>query len=129
MDPSTLSKEGESRPQLAKDEDYASAILKAWADEVNNRESLSEGSCGGSVSSPLIYKSNDDDDDDGSSTLYGHIYRPSISSTSAAENSLPGIILFHTGAGPQDIFLRWKADSLVNEADDTFEDGCVQWYS
>ena len=40
LDPSTLSKEGESRPQLAKDKDYASAILKAWADEVNNRESL-----------------------------------------------------------------------------------------
>ena len=122
LDPSTLSKEGESRPQLAKDEDYASAILKAWTDEVNNRE-RSEGSRGGSVSSPLIYKSNDDDDD-GSSTLYGHIYRPSISSTSAAEKYLPGIILFHTGAGPQDIFLRWKADSLVNEAD-IFEDGCV----
>ena len=60
-------------------------------------------------------------------TSTDHLYP--ISSTSAAENSLPGIILFHTGAGPQDIFLRWKADSLVNEADDTFEDGCVQWYS
>ena len=99
------------------------------------------------MSSPLVYKckSDDDDgddDDDDNELLYGHIYR-SASATSptttknkhraAVEKSLlPGIILFHTGAGPQDIFLRWKADSLVNEwkvfgnGNDRHDDGtCV----
>lgn len=121
LDPSTLSKEGPSQPQLAKDEDYASAILKSWGEEVNKR-TAAESDGGGSISSPLTYNASD------GTPLYGHIYRPSpppSDDSSSAENSLPGIIIFHTGAGPQDIFLRWKADSLVNERQVFGEKGCV----
>ena len=35
-----------------------------------------------------------------------------------APRELLAIILFHTGAGPQDIFLRWKADMLIRELKD-----------
>lgn len=121
LDPSTLSKEGPSQPQLAKDEDYASAILKSWGEEFTKRTAGSDG--GGSISSPFTYNASD------GTPLYGHVYRPSppppSDDSSSAENSLPGIILFHTGAGPQDIFLRWKADSLVNDRDTFGEGGCV----
>ena len=118
------------RPQLAKDEEYASEIIKAWREEIIDSDGDgSDVMAGSSISSPLVYKcksdGNGNDDDDDNELLYGHIYR-SASATSptttknkhraAVEKSLlPGIILFHTGAGPQDIFLRWKADSLVNE--------------
>jgi dienelactone hydrolase len=40
-------------------------------------------------------------------------------------NKMPGIILFHTGAGPQDLFLRWKADSLVNDKETFGANGAV----
>lgn len=118
LDPSALCKEGVDTPQLAKDEDYASAVVKAWSGELNKRTSID----GGSVSSPFTYKCKSD-----GTSLYGHIYRPSPPPTndSSVEENLPGIVLFHTGAGPQDIFLRWKADSLVNERDVFGDKGCV----
>ena len=119
LDPSTLCKEGEGTPQLAKDEEYASSIVKVWRDEIDTRTSNG----GGSVASPFMYKCKID-----GSSLYGHIYRPSPPSNNASspvEKSLPGIVLFHTGAGPQDIFLRWKADSLVNEREVFGDEGCV----
>ena len=99
LDPSTLSKEEKSnnRPQLAKDEEYASAILTAWKEEVANREDTEDDER--SVSSPITYQCNE-------SSLYGHIFRPSATNTDTIEErSLPGIILFHTGAGPRE-YLR-----------------------
>jgi len=135
LDPSTLSNNNEgdvdgsgssSTPQLAKDEDYASAVLKGWGEEVSKRTNSNDDDGGGSIASLLIYKCPSDN-----SSLYGHIYRPSEPSNdnnaSSTENNclLPGMILFHTGAGPQDIFLRWKADSLINEQTTFGENGCV----
>ena len=38
---------------------------------------------------------------------------------------MPGVVLFHTGAGPQDVFLRWKADSLATDRETFGENGCV----
>ena len=97
-DISTLSKQDKStgRPQLAKDEEYASAILTAWGKEVGTRDREDNET---SVSSPITYHCND------KSSLYGHIYRRSSSTTNndtIEERSLPGIILFHTGAGPRE---------------------------
>jgi len=97
LDPSTLSQQdvSNSRPQLAKDEEYASAILTAWKEEVTNRDTEDDER---SVSSPITYHCNQ-------SSLYGHIYRRSSSTTNndtIEERSLPGIILFHTGAGPRE---------------------------
>lgn len=129
LDPSVLCGEGagDGRPRLAKDEAYASAVSKAWSHELAHRPSSVDDI--GSISSPLVYKCEGD-----GSTLHGHIYRPSttLESPRADDDSrppptslLPGVILFHTGAGPQDIFLRWKADSLVNKRDTFGDSGCV----
>ena len=35
------------------------------------------------------------------------------------------MVLFHTGAGPQDVFLRWKADALANDREAFGDKGCV----
>mmetsp|Transcript_35077 Transcript_35077/g.84666 ORF Transcript_35077/g.84666 Transcript_35077/m.84666 type:complete len:393 (-) Transcript_35077:831-2009(-) len=120
QEPSNLCKEGEDgEPQVAKDEAYASAVTKAWRDELDKRSSCN----GGSVCSPLVYECKSDGD---GSSLHGYIYRRSyIHQGSKDEKSLPGVVLFHTGAGPQDIFLRWKADSLVNEREVFGNKGCV----
>ena len=94
--PSSLSNCSNRRPQLAKDEEYASAILTAWKEEVANRDTEDDER---SVSSPITYQCND------GQSLYGHIYRRSSSTTNTdtiEERSLPGIILFHTGAGPRE---------------------------
>lgn len=130
LDPSTLSKGSEGRPRLARDEEYASAVLRVWRKDItarNKREHLDGSSeSGSSVSSPFLYSCPAED-----TSLHGHIYRRSSPSSSTSlnsnddDNSVPGIVLFHTGAGPQDIFLRWKADSLVNQFDTFGNKGCV----
>ena len=113
IDPSDLSNSSKSRPQLAKDIDYAEAILKAWKEDVDERTSKQTSIC-----SPLQYKCKNND----KTSLYGCIYRRSQLAEDSV-SSIPGLILFHTGAGPQDMFLRWKADSLVD--DELFPKGCV----
>ncbi|KAL9187269.1 hypothetical protein ACHAXT_001372 [Thalassiosira profunda] len=119
-----LSIEIEGRPRLAKDAAYASAVQAAWREEVANRKDASDVD-DGSVGAPFIYSCPTDD-----STLHGYVYRKTIPSSpdhseSTQETSLPGIILFHTGAGPQDLFLRWKADSLVRQPSTFGSEGCV----
>lgn len=139
IDPSALassSSSGEGSlllPRLAKDEDYAKAILTAWRAEIESRPTTGGGDGDynrgeGSVASPLAYRSKND-----GSRLYGHVYRsspppPSDENDSSSEESsllLPGVVLFHTGAGPQDAFLRWKADSLATDREMFGEGGCV----
>lgn len=101
-------------PRLAKDADYAFAILTAWKADVEVRPDSSISS----VAAPIVYH-------DENSTLFGYIYRPfNINSLNNCMKKLPAVILFHTGAGPQDIFLRWKADSIVTDTN-TFPDGAV----
>jgi len=131
LDSSTLSKGGEGRPRLARDEEYASAVLRVWRKDITARNKLVPLP---SVSSPFVYRCPAE-----GTSLHGHIYRrssPSSSfirhnsddddnSSSSTQALVPGIVLFHTGAGPQDIFLRWKADSLVNECDTFGNEGCV----
>ncbi len=114
LDSSDLSKQSSTGPQLAKDVDYAEAILKAWAPEAEERTAKQTSTC-----SNILYKCNNKDE----TSLYGCIYRTSQHVESNA-SSIPGLILFHTGAGPQDMFLRWKADSLVNDKE-LFPNGCV----
>ena len=74
--------------------------------------------------SPWIYH------DDYGTPLYGHVIRPTVSSketntTDSIGDGLPsplrpGILLFHTAAGPQDVFLFQKAATLASS-----DLGCV----
>ena len=104
-----------SSPQLAKDTDYAKAILKSWKEDVDTRTAESTSIC-----TSIEYKCNNNN----GTSLHGYIYRRStVEDLGTVSSDVPGLILFHTGAGPQDMFLKWKADSLVN--DEIFPDGCV----
>jgi len=82
---------------------------------LNKKVSLSPTA---SYGSPLTYKREDGKE------FHGYIVIPSFLLKQVEEldrnmscNSLPTLILFHTAAGPRDIFLYWKADSLVTDKD------------
>ncbi|EJK74377.1 hypothetical protein THAOC_03948 [Thalassiosira oceanica] len=92
-------KHDDGQPRLAKDEDYANAVLGAWQLDAASRDDDA-----GSLARPIKYFTSSD-----GTCLFGHVYRTKTTS----EEEVPGIVLFHTGAGPQDVFLRWKADSIA----------------
>eukprot|EP00594_Rhizosolenia_setigera_P003742 CAMPEP_0178951824 /NCGR_PEP_ID=MMETSP0789-20121207/7449_1 /TAXON_ID=3005 /ORGANISM="Rhizosolenia setigera, Strain CCMP 1694" /LENGTH=359 /DNA_ID=CAMNT_0020632757 /DNA_START=110 /DNA_END=1189 /DNA_ORIENTATION=+ len=101
----------ESTPQIAKDHEFAHAVITAWkADVALHQQSSSVKNMGCAT----IYKERCDDID-----LHGYLVAPSTfleeKDSVGTPPSVPAILLFHTGAGPQDIFLRWKADILARE--------------
>lgn len=101
-------------PQMAKDVDFAHAVLKAWDEELAIRVQDTVTS----ETKQLQYIDSTD-----GTTLNGHVIRRQ-KEREAARTSVPGILFFHTSAGPHDVSLMWKADSLVCSRD-TFPDGCV----
>lgn len=110
--PESLCKATLQRPRLAKDKAYAVAVQNAWKEE--SRIDL-EKSNDFVSDSPCTYEC---EEEDGSmSTLYGHIYRPnqSIKGTESKSSLNPAVILFHTAAGPHDVYLHWKAHTLAVE--------------
>jgi dienelactone hydrolase len=94
----------------SKDDAYQDAVLNAWIQEKNARDETIQVEM-----SPTVYQ------DRQATRLYGHCVRRK---DQASKESVPGLLLFHTGAGPQDVFLLWKAESLVSNSD-VFPDGCV----
>ena len=111
-DPSELcrSSTDASSPRLAKDEGFALEVQKIWKEEVARRRQ-GEGTVR-AVGKPISYQTSE------GTPLYGYVARPET----VTDGGLPGILLFHTGAGPHDVFLRWKAESLVTNPD---IGGCV----
>jgi len=116
LDPSTLCRANKDHPRLAKDTEYANAVMDAWKGDIS--------SCNSSINTIgckcLYYRESE------LGEMNGYLVAPSIlttesetSSTKKQTKKYPAVVLFHTGAGPQDIFLRWKADILVREL------GCV----
>jgi dienelactone hydrolase len=104
----TLCQSNENHPQLAKDFNYATAVLDAWRLEEAVSADLWEAE-----TQATQYR-----DEDGT-PLFGHVVRNK--SKTLQEKGLPGVIFFHTGAGPHDLFLLWKAVSLVH----SIPGGCV----
>lgn len=96
--PADPCRQRDGQPQLAKDDDYANAVLRAWRLDAESRDDDA-----GSVAMPTKYSTKD------GVCLFGHVYR----TKNMSEEDVPGIVLFHTGAGPQDVFLRWKADWIA----------------
>jgi hypothetical protein len=107
-------------PQMAKDVRYAEAIQAAWREEIAKR-SVSKTATSQTTNvqwTTISYKAIDSNN--GAVPLYGYCLRchreinepPTITTTTSGT---AGIVLFHTGAGPHDIFLLWKADSLLRE--------------
>jgi dienelactone hydrolase len=92
--------------QFAKDDSYLQAIQNVWR--------VKDGDIPVEMT-PFVYLDPSD------TPLYGHLVRRrrrrANPSTSPSTTKLPGILLFHTAAGPQDIFLFYKAYELVQEFD------------
>ena len=94
--------------RYAKDDEYLEAVLNSWNQESSTATTLSQQRV---ETSPWIYH-----DDDGT-PLYGHIVRPIASKDDPdgpPSTLRPGILLFHTAAGPQDVFLFQKAATLAS---------------
>jgi len=112
-------------PQLAKDFEYATAVLEAWKREEEDAEALWNAE-----TLPISYV----DPDDGT-VLHGHVVRKRRAekegdNNKAVGNDVPGVLFFPTAAGSHDLFLLWKAAALVNSGifsnDDSNDDrGCV----
>mmetsp|Transcript_9241 Transcript_9241/g.13743 ORF Transcript_9241/g.13743 Transcript_9241/m.13743 type:complete len:393 (+) Transcript_9241:96-1274(+) len=125
-------------PRLAKDETYASDILKAWNQDV---KTLAEGGRSGDNASAATtqHSRNNDIETYGCvfpytrcdgveysgylvipSKLHKRIMNPGSSNNNGSNadegKKVPVVIMFHTGAGPQDIFNRYKADLLVRQS-------------
>lgn len=110
-----------SVPRLAREESYARTNIEAWKkdfeDETTSRNNIE------SFGAEFVYKRQSD-----GSNLYGYVVIPlSVKKklkTTDKSPSIPVIILFHTGAGPQDIFIKYQADKLAREKL-WGEEGCI----
>lgn len=97
--------------RLAKDEEYATAVLEAWRKDVSQSQLRGSDE---SIGHAFQYGS---DTDEMMQNMNGYIVAPSKliynnNNQGQTQEKVPAILLWHTGAGPQDIFLRWKADIL-----------------
>jgi len=94
--------------QIAKDVEYLNSILNHWNAEGFRSYTIE--------ASPISYTADGDEPD---ILLHGHVLRRiNLSSQSSGkQNDLPVILLFHTAAGPQDVFLYYKADVLLQKFD------------
>lgn len=113
LDPEQLVK---GSPQMAKDLDYANAVISAWSEDEATMIAHGTRSADSSETRLIEYQ-----DSNNGTTLYGHLIRRHKTSH---DKKIPGVLLFHTGAGPHDISLLWKADLLATNQK-IFPDGCV----
>ncbi|KAL3923920.1 MAG: hypothetical protein SGILL_001369, partial [Bacillariaceae sp.] len=90
----------QSSCRYAKDENYLNAVLNVWKKDSSATDTPVE-------ISRLTYQ-----DADGN-PLYGRVVRLAKKDTSNSAN--PGVLLFHTAAGPHDVFLFYKPSLLARE--------------
>jgi len=114
LDPEALC---QSTPQMAKDVDFGRAVIDKWNSDVKQMKTANHYNEHGSETRLFHYVDPTD-----RKTMYGHLVR--TRKTAPNDEQGPGILFFHTGAGPHDISLLWKADLLACNSD-VFPDGCV----
>ena len=94
--------------RMAKDLEYLTAVRTHWKEQQGPRLHVIERS-------PITYVANGDDP---KQILYGQLLRRvKESNPTELSERLPAILLFHTAAGPQDVFLYYKADVLLQNLD------------
>lgn len=108
--------------QIAKDGPYLESILQAWQDNEKGGERLHTVEM-----KPITYPTKNDDDDGNnnnndntaSTCLHGYLLRRRSTAATRGDATIPrpAILFFHTAAGPQDIFLYYKADCLLQKFD------------
>lgn len=99
-------------PRLARNETYAKDIIQAWKADINAASNTSSRHNSDTLGTPFPYRNEEGNED-----LAGYLVIPSsvdVNSDSPSKK-VPVVILFHTGAGPQDIFIRYIADTLARE--------------
>lgn len=108
--------------RIAKDDTYLESILQAWKND-NEEEEQAQRLHSVEIK-PITYSGpNDDDDDDDhdndpTTVLYGCLLRRRCTTvTNDTTTAPPAILLFHTAAGPQDVFLYYKAYCLLQKLD------------
>ena len=119
-----------SHPRLAKDTMYAKAVLEAWKKDIAQSQLASKSNLDDATVNTIGARLEYTRKSDGAS-LNGYVVIRSNLLNDANGNRkntvpvhVPAIMLFHTGAGPQDVFLRWKADMIAR--DEIWGDnGCV----
>lgn len=97
--------------KIAKDDKYLSAVQEMWQ-RTKSSDIPTE-------ISPLIYRGEAQSSDE-NTQLYGNVARrkDNIPKSGRGEKrSIPGILLFHTAAGPQDVFLFYKAAIILQQID------------
>ena len=97
---------------MAKNVEYATAVLDAWKQQEQDDDD-DDGSNNAEWKS-VVYYHNDDDQPTTSTPLYGHIVQNANHHQHQHSTTTAGVVLWHTGAGPHDLFLLWKAAALVN---------------
>jgi dienelactone hydrolase len=85
--------------RFAKDDKYLAAVLQSWIKDYSIEDPDIE-------TSPYVYHDVEE------IPLHGHIVR---CATDDLTKKRPGVLLFHTAAGPKDVFLFYKAYLLAKE--------------
>ena len=101
-----------SVPRMARNETYAKDIIKAWKADANPDDKQLKRDDNSTFGSPFPYKGVGDA---GDKEYAGYLVVPSTVDVNNISEKLPVVMLFHTGAGPQDIFNRYIADKLARE--------------
>lgn len=90
--------------RIARDQEFLVTIRRIWHDRVRRIHEIE--------TLPTEYSGRDQ------KPLFGHLFRRVHRDRAWDEDAkLPVVLLFHTGAGPQDVFLIYKADSLLQNFD------------
>ena len=93
-------------PRRARDDAWAALLRARWLEDPRLKSHLAAAK----LPPPkeprrLAYASP------GGATLHGEVFvSPDLE---ARKGALPGVVLFHTAAGPRDLFLSWKAEVLA----------------
>ena len=108
-DPKLICDPKVSIPRLARDESYGRDIIDAWKVDISSSHTSRNNF--DTFGSPFPYECVD------GVQYSGYVVIPSTIDleTVTEEDKLPVVVLFHTGAGPQDIFNRFQADKLCRE--------------
>ena len=90
-------------PRISRDQIYSAAVLGAWANDTDIAAARVRGA-------QLLSKRHTYQSD--GVTLFGE-YLWEAGGASELDAKKPGALLFHTGAGPRDVFLQWRGSALA----------------
>lgn len=91
---------------MAKDANFANAVVAAW--NRDEADMTAKGSRSATASETRLFEYQDSSD---GATLYGHVIRRI--EKESGETKVPGVLLFHTGAGESKLLLSSRHSCTV----------------